>query len=85
MRVLLATSILASILISVSVAADGGPLETAPSPAAAPTIVQVQPRADDFSPHSAADRAEQKRLWKFDVKQNRLDKALDNNLSICRC
>jgi hypothetical protein len=81
MRVLLATSILASILNSSSIAAKTGPFET---PLAA-TLVQVQPRADDFSPRSAADRAEQRRLSKFDAKRKRLDKALDNNLSICRC
>jgi hypothetical protein len=85
MRVLPAIPILAIILISGSLAANAGSLEAVPPRAAASTIVQVQPRADDFSPHSAADRAEQERLWKFDVKQNRLDKALDNNLSICRC
>jgi hypothetical protein len=85
MRVLLATSILASILISSSIAAKAGPLETAPSPAAAPTIVHVQPRARDFSPHSAANRAEQRRLSRFDARQRQLGKALDNDLSICRC
>jgi 16S rRNA A1518/A1519 N6-dimethyltransferase RsmA/KsgA/DIM1 with predicted DNA glycosylase/AP lyase activity len=85
MRFLLATSILASILISSSIAAKAGPLETAPSPAAAPTIVHVQPRAEDFSPHSAANRAERRRLSRFDARQKKLDKVLDRNLSICRC
>jgi len=85
MRVLLATSILASILISSSIAAEADPLETAPPPAAAPTIVQVQPRAEDFRPHSAANRAEQRRLSRFDAGQTKRDKALDNNLNICRC
>jgi hypothetical protein len=83
MRVLLASSILASILISSSVAAKTGLFET--PLAATPTIVQVQPRAEDFSPHSAADRAEQKTISRFDAKRKRLDKALDSNLSICRC
>jgi hypothetical protein len=85
MRFLLATSILASILISSSIAAEAGPMETAPPPAAASTVVHVQPRAEDFRPHSAANRAEQRRLSRFDARQKKLDKALDNNLSICRC
>jgi hypothetical protein len=85
MRVLLATSILAIILISSGIAAEAGPLETAPPPAAAPKIVHVQPRAEDFSPHSAANRAEQRRLSKFDARQEKLDKELDDNLNICRC
>jgi hypothetical protein len=80
MRVLLATSILASILIS-SIAAEAGPLETAPLP----TTVHVQPRANDFSPHSAASRAEQRTLSRFDARQRKLDRALDNDLSICGC
>ena len=84
MRFLLATSILASILISSSIAAEAGPMETAPPPAA-PTTVHVQPRAKDFIPHSAASRAEQKRLSRFDARQRKLDRALDDNLSICRC
>jgi hypothetical protein len=84
MRFLLATSILASILISSSIAAEAGPMETAPPPAA-PTIVHVQPRAEDFRPHSAANRAEQGRLSRFDARQRKLDKALDDDLSICRC
>jgi hypothetical protein len=82
MRFLLATSILASILISGRIAAEAGPMETAPPPAAAPTIVNVQPRARDFNSHYAVNRAEQKRLSRFDARQRKLDKAPDDN---CRC
>ena len=85
MRVLLATSILASILISSGIAAKAGPLETAPPPAAGPTTVHVQPRERDFIPHSAASRAQQKRLSRFDARQRNLDRALDDNLRICNC
>jgi hypothetical protein len=85
MHVLLATLILASILISNSMAAEAGPLETAPPLSAAPTIVHVQPRTEDFRPHSAANRAEQKRLSRFDARQRKLNKALDTDLNICRC
>jgi hypothetical protein len=85
MRVLLATSILASILISSSITAEAGPLETAPPLAAAAPTVHVQRRAEDFNPHSAANRAEQRRLSRFDAKQEKLNEALDKKLNICRC
>jgi hypothetical protein len=83
MRAFLATSILASLLISGSITAEAGPLETAP--AAAAPLVRVQPGGDDFNPHSAANRAEQRRLSRFDARQEKHDKALDRELSICGC
>ena len=85
MRVLLATSILASTLISSSITAEAGPLETAPPLTAAAPIVHVQPRAEDFHPHSAANQAEQERLSRFDARQEKRDKALNRKLDICRC
>jgi len=56
MRVLLATSILASILISSISAAEAGPMETAPPPAAAAPTVHVQPRAEDLLRQCGIDR-----------------------------
>jgi hypothetical protein len=47
--------------------------------------VDVQPRAGDFSPHSAANEAEQEKLSTFDAKQQKRDEALDKKLNICRC
>jgi hypothetical protein len=85
MRVLLATSIFASILVSSIITAEAGPMETAPPPAAAAPTVQVQPRAEDFNPRSAANRAEQRRLSKFDANQAKLNKALDKQFNICGC
>lgn len=85
MRILLAAPILASILISSRITAEAGPLETAPGPAAAPSIVHVQPRAEDFNPRSPANRAEQERLSRFDARQEKRDKALDKELSTCGC
>jgi hypothetical protein len=83
---LLATPIFASVLVSNSATAEAGQLTGLASalPAEAP-IVQVQPRSKDFSPDSPANEAEQKRLSRFDAKQERLDEALDKNLNICRC
>jgi len=82
----LATPILASVLMLNSVIAEADQLTGSVSapPAGAP-IVHVQPRAEDFSPNSSANKAEQKRLSKFDAKQEKLDDALDKSLNICRC
>jgi hypothetical protein len=85
MRILLVTSILASVLISSSIVAEADPLGSANAPAAAAPIVRVQPRAEDFNPHSAANQAEQRRLSKFDAKQKKRDQTLDKKLSVCRC
>jgi hypothetical protein len=83
---LLATAILASILISNSGIAEADPLggSAAALPAGAPTV-HVQPRAKDFRPHSSASEAEQRRLSAFDAKQRKLEPALDKKLDICRC
>jgi hypothetical protein len=82
--VLLATTILACTLISNGVIADPLAASATPAPQAAPSV-HVQPRADDFQPHSPASEAEQKRLSVFDAKQQKPDEALDKKLSICRC
>jgi hypothetical protein len=84
--VLLATPILASILLLNSLAVQAEPLagSATSAPAEAPAV-HVQPRADDFQPRSAASEAEQKRLSAFDAEQQKLDEALDKKLSICRC
>jgi hypothetical protein len=83
---LLATPILASILVSNSVAVEAGQLmgETSALPGEAP-IVNVQLRAQDFSANSPANQAEQERLSTFDANQQKLDDALDKRLNICRC
>ncbi|MDT5131333.1 MAG: hypothetical protein QOE41_644 [Mycobacterium sp.] len=83
---LLATSILAGSLISNCMIAQADPLAgSANAPPAEAPAVHVQPRAKDFHPHSAASETEQSKLSTFDAKQQKLDEALDNKLSICRC
>jgi hypothetical protein len=84
--VLLATPILASILISNSLAVRAEPLagSATSAPVEAPAV-HVQPRAEDFRPHSPASEAEQHRLSEFDAEQQKLDEALDKKLNICRC
>ena len=48
-------------------------------------IGHAQPRAEDFSPASQTNQAEQNRLSEFDAQQQKLDEMLDKKLSICRC
>jgi hypothetical protein len=107
--VVLATPILAGVLISSSLIARAeelaGPASTVragvpivdvqPRADGFPTVrvqpradgapVQVQPREEDFRPHSAASNAEQERLSVDDAKQRKLDDALNRKLDICRC
>jgi hypothetical protein len=48
-------------------------------------IGHLQPRALQFSSHSAAERAEQQKMSQFDAEQQMLDGELDKQLNICRC
>jgi len=66
------------------VRAEAPIVQVQPGAAGAPAV-HVQPRAEDFYPHSEASEAEQERLSAFDAKQQKLDEALDKKLSICRC
>ena len=67
-----------------SVIARANPLGVAARPWPAP-IGHAQPRANNFSPGSSADRAVQDRLSAFDAQQKKLDEMLDKKLDICRC
>jgi hypothetical protein len=83
---LLGTSILGGSVISICMIAQADPFGgSANAPPAEAPAVHVQPRAKDFDPHSAASEAEQSKVSTFDAKQQKLDEALDNKLSICRC
>jgi hypothetical protein len=48
-------------------------------------IGHLQPRAQQFSSHSAADQTEQRQMSIFDAEQQKLDEELDKRLNICRC
>jgi hypothetical protein len=80
---LFAASILGVVLISNAMIAHADPLAGSATNRA--PIVQVQPRAEDFQPHSPASEAEQHRLSVFDAKQHKRDEAFDKRLDICRC
>lgn len=78
--ILFASAILGSAIVS----AGAGPLPGTAPPMNAP-IGHLQPRAGPVSPNSVAEQAEQQRLSKFDVEQQKLDEQLDKRLNICRC
>jgi hypothetical protein len=84
--VLLATTVLGVVLVSNAMIVHADPLAgSAPSAPDAAPAVHVQPRAEDFQPHSPASEAEQNRLSAFDAEQQKLDESLDKKLNICRC
>jgi hypothetical protein len=47
-------------------------------------IGHLQPRASEFLPESAAEKAIQERESDFDSKEKKLDMELDQKLDICR-
>jgi hypothetical protein len=71
-------------IVSSSVIARADPRGVAAKPWPAP-IGHAQPRANDFSPSSPAERAVQDQLSAFDAQQKKLDEMLDKKLNICRC
>ena len=53
-------------------------------PATAP-VGALQPRGSDFTPNTPANRAEQRRLSKFDARHKKRNRRIDRDLNICRC
>ncbi|MGA7994581.1 MAG: hypothetical protein WCA28_06680 [Bradyrhizobium sp.] len=47
-------------------------------------VGHLQPRAQQFSPSSPANQAEQQQLSTYDAQQQKLDERLDKELNICR-
>ena len=47
-------------------------------------IGHLQPRAEQFPPHSPAEQVEQQNMSMFDAQQRKLDEELDKQLNICR-
>ena len=47
-------------------------------------VGHLQPRAQQFSASSPANRAEQQQLSTYDARQQKLDEQLDKELNICR-
>jgi hypothetical protein len=79
-----AALVVTCVIVSCSVIARADPRGVAAKPWPAP-IGHAQPRANDFSPSSPAERAVQDQLSAFDAQQKKLDEMLDKKLNICRC
>ena len=77
--------IIASTLLSSSVAGNAGSVVAvaAPIPNDAP-IGHLQPRGRQFAPDSSAEQDVQRRMSILDAEQQRLDQQLDERLNICR-
>ena len=73
-----------SILLTVAGLGDAGSLAASTAVWRAP-IGHLQPRAQQFSPRSPAEQAEQQQMSTFDAEQQRMDEELDKRLNICRC
>ena len=78
-------ALLDTLTASVSAVVNAQPIAVSATamPGGAP-IGHLQPRAQQFAPHSAADQAEQRQMSNFDAQQQKLDQELDAHLNICR-
>ncbi len=85
MRSLLAISVIGSVLVFGNAAVNAAPLagSTPTVPGNAP-IGHLQPRAQQFSPHSPAEQTVQQQMSTYDAEQQKLDEKLDKQLNICR-
>jgi hypothetical protein len=80
-KILLIAMILGGALVSGSAVGNAAPGMTVYGNA---PIGHLQPRAQQFSPASPANQAEQQQLSTYDAQQQKLDEALDKQLNICR-
>ena len=80
-KILLIVTILSGALVWGSAVANAAPGLTVYGNA---PIGHLQPRAQQFSPASPANQAEQQQLSTYDAQQQKLDEQLDKQLNICR-
>jgi hypothetical protein len=71
-----------ALVVASSAAVTAQPIPSTVLPA---PVGHFQPRAQQFSPRSAAEQAEQQNMSAFDAVQQKLDQQLDKTLNICRC
>jgi hypothetical protein len=83
--ILLMISLASALAASGSAAVNAQSIAKSASGVPSAPIGHLQPRAQQFSPQSAANQAEQQQMSAFDARQQRLDVELDKRLNICRC
>jgi len=81
---LLIATILGGALVSGSAVGNADPMNSGLTVYGNAPIGHLQPRAQQFSPASPANQAEQQQLSTYDAQQQKLDEALDKQLNICR-
>ena len=84
MRTLLAISVVGCVVAFGSAAVNAEPLAGIPATVPTAPIGHLQPRAQQFSTSSPAERAQQQQMSIYDAQQQKLDEQLDKQLNICR-
>lgn len=82
---LFTVAVLGGFLISGDAAVYAEPIAGAASTVPQAPIGHLQPHAQQFSPRSPAEQAQQQQMSAFDAQQQKLDEELDKRLNICRC
>ena len=83
-KTLLIATILGGALVSGSAVGNADPMNAGLTVYGNAPIGHLQPRAQQFTPNSSADRAEQQQQAAQDTQQQKLDEQLDRQLNICR-
>jgi hypothetical protein len=84
MRSLLAISVIGSVLVFGNAAVNADPLAGSTTTVPSAPIGHLQPRAQQFSPHSPGEQTVQQQMSTYDAEQQKLDEQLDQQLNICR-
>jgi hypothetical protein len=83
-KTLLIATILGGALVSGSAVGNADPMSSGLTVYGNAPIGHLQPRAQQFTPNSPADQAQQQMLADQDAQQKKLDEQLDRQLNICR-
>ena len=83
-KTLLIATILGGALVSGSAVGNADPMSSGLTVYGNAPIGHLQPRAQQFTPNSPADQAQQQMLADQDAQQKKLDEQLDKQLNICR-
>ncbi len=83
-KILLIATIAGGALLSGSAVCNADPANTGMTVYGNAPIGPLQPRAQQFTPNSPAEQAEQQQQAVQDAQQQKFDEQLDKQLNICR-
>jgi len=83
-KIVLIATILGGALVSGSAAGNAEPMNSGLTVYGNAPIGHLQPRAQQFTPSSPAEQAEQQQQAVQDAQQQKFDEHLDRELNICR-